>query len=83
MSKLDHAITIKVTDETAARITGLALLDGSDGNSDWVRHLVLRAIEEREKHFRALESIFAPRTADGEEYPVSRGLPASPFHGGR
>ena len=42
-----------------------------------------RAIEEREKHFRALESIFAPRTADGEEYPVSRGLPASPFHGGR
>lgn len=81
--KLTHAITVKTTEEVAHQIAGLAALDGMDGASEWVRHVVSVELARRKKQRDALNSIFqAPRTSC-EEYEVGQGLPASPFHGGR
>ena len=77
--KFNHAITFKVTDDVARQVAGVAVLDGSDGSSEWVRHLVLRELDRRKQQRDALNSIFAASAMDGEGYSGSRGLPASEY----
>lgn len=82
MEKLNHPITVKVTDDVARQIAGLAIFDGVDGGaSEWVRHLVLVELARRKKQRDDLNAIFVTGDADGEGYLGSRGLPASKFHG--
>lgn len=81
MSKLDHPITVKVTDEMAAHVKGLAAMDGMESSSEWVRHVVCLAIEERMKQRDALNAIFAPDEPHAKVNLVCRGVPASVFHG--
>lgn len=82
MEKLTHSITVKVTDDAARKIAGLAVLDGADGCSEWVRHVVLRELESRRKQSDALRAIFEAEAHRREEYRVGHGLPAAGQQGG-
>lgn len=79
--KLDHAITFKTTEKNARHIAGLAMLDGMDGTSEWVRHVVHLAIEQRKKQCDALNSIFGSGDEAGKVNNMCRGVPASRLHG--
>lgn len=83
MTKLDHAITIKVTDDMAAQIKGIAALEGMESGSEWIRHVLAREVQVLKQKRDALNAIFD--TTNGEQKVIhdSRGLPASPFHGPR
>jgi len=64
--KLIDEMTIKLSDVTKRRLVALAEADGITA-SELVRRLITVHLEERERHFRALNSIFGTTATSHKE----------------
>ena len=64
--KLLEEMTIKLTAGTKRKLAGLAEADAISA-SELVRNLIDFHIDEREKHFRRLASIFGQNGSAGKE----------------
>lgn len=64
--KLLDEMTFKITLDAKRRLQGLAEADGLTA-SELVRHLIEAHLDERERHFRALVSIFGEQSPSHKE----------------
>jgi metal-responsive CopG/Arc/MetJ family transcriptional regulator len=80
-SKLDHPLTIKLTDEMARQVEAFARTEGMESASEFVRHLITSEVDRRKRQYLALHEVFGNEVQSGNVNEVCRGVPRSVFHG--
>lgn len=81
MEKLNHPVTVKLTDEMARQIEAFARTEGMESASEFVRHLIASEVDRRKKQYLALHEVFGNEGMSGHVNDVSRGVQRSVFHG--
>lgn len=81
VEKLNHPVTIKLTDEMARQLEVFARTEGMESASEFVRHLITSEVDRRRKQYLALHEVFGTEPMSVHVNEVSRGAPRSVFHG--
>ena len=81
MDKLNHPVTVKLTDEMARQIEAFARTEGMESASEFVRHLITDEVDRRRKQYLALHEVFGEEGVADHVNEVCRSVPRSVFHG--
>lgn len=81
MDKLNHPVTVKLTEEMSRQIEVFARTEGMESASEFVRHLITCEVDRRRKQYLALHEVFGTDAVSVHVNEVGRGVPRSVFHG--